>query len=537
MPMNSITAISAVDKRVAASMTRLLPQSCVEINRKDGYGDWQTSMELALSVCRLLKSLGVNPKVIIEPTCGKGHFILAALQVFDGIEDVYGIEIYNPYLDDLRYVLQKQSSLQNVRVHLYNCDIFDFDFSEIKQSIAGREVLVLGNPPWVTNSKLGLMHSDNLPKKSNFKKVKGIAAITGKGNFDIAEYICGLVFDCVSDEKSTVALLLKNSVIKNIVYEQRHGRYTVSCISQYIIDAKKEFGASVSAALLCMKRGNVAAKTCHVSDFYTLRSVRDYGWVAGNFVSDVALYDRYGYIDGISPLEWWSGVKHDCSKVMELTFKNGKLINGFGREVDVEDNIIYPLLKSSDITGNEISEVRKYVIVSQKSINEDTSLLKQTSPKAYGYLNEYAHLLDNRGSSIYKNRPRFCLFGIGQYSYKRYKVVVSGLYKHTSFSLVRSVNNKPVMLDDTCYMLGFDNYDEALFTQRLLNSAPVQAFIRSLLFDDAKRVINKDLLMRVDLLKAASIINPEDLGVSGDAMERYISFLKTKVKPKQSMLF
>ena len=56
---------------------------------KEEYGDWQTSMELALSVCRLLKEQGINPHVIVEPTCGKGHFILAALQTFDSIEDIY----------------------------------------------------------------------------------------------------------------------------------------------------------------------------------------------------------------------------------------------------------------------------------------------------------------------------------------------------------------------------------------------------------------------------------------------------------------
>ena len=108
---------------------------------------------------------------------------------------------------------------------------------------------------------------------------------------------------------------------------------------------------------------------------------------------------------------------------MELTCKNGKLINGFGDEVDVEEEMVYPLLKSSDVTGGEIYRTRKYILVPQKSINEDTSLLEHKMPKVYKYLNMYANLLDNRGSSIYKNKPRFCLFGIGQYSFKKYKVM------------------------------------------------------------------------------------------------------------------
>ena len=537
MAVNSFSASQAINRQSVTSVSRPLPRSRGLMHDKDEYGDWQTSIELALSVCRMLKKQGVNPKVVIEPTCGKGNFILAALQVFGDIEDVYGIEIYNPYLDDLKLKLREQSCIQKARVHLYNCDIFNFDFSEIKQAVAGREVLVLGNPPWVTNSKLGLISSGNLPKKSNFKKTKGIAAITGKGNFDIAEYICNLVVGVVSGETGTVALLLKNSVIKNIVYEQRSGRYAVNSILQYAIDAKKEFGVSVSAALMCMTLGDLATTTCQVKDFYTLQPVKNYGWVGKNFVSDIALYHEYGGIDGHSPVEWWSGVKHDCSKVMELTRENGKLINGFGDEVDVEEEMVYPLLKSSDVTGGEISETRKYVVISQKSINEDTSLLEYKMPKAYKYLNTYANLLDNRGSSIYKNKPRFCLFGIGQYSFKKYKVAVSGLYKHIRFSLVHSICDRPVMLDDTCYMLGFDGYKEAFITYRLLNSAPVQAFIGSLLFADAKRVVNKDLLMRVDLLKAASIVSSKDLGVSVNDMEMYVSYLRTKFPPKQALLF
>lgn len=131
---------------------------------------------------------------------------------------------------------------------------------------------------------------------------------------------------------------------------------------------------------------------------------------------------------------------------------------------------------------DKTSTSRKFIIITQKSTSEETEWLKSKCPKTYQYLIENAELLDKRGSSIYRNRPRFCLFGIGKYSFKRYKVVVSGLYKHTYFTLVESPNGKPMMLDDTCYSLGFDEYDNAFAAQCLLNSIPIQAFIRSLLF-------------------------------------------------------
>ncbi len=45
---------------------------------------------------------------------------------------------------------------------------------------------VIGNPPWVTNSRQGKNSSLNVPLKSNIYGLKGIDAITGKSNFDIS---------------------------------------------------------------------------------------------------------------------------------------------------------------------------------------------------------------------------------------------------------------------------------------------------------------------------------------------------------------
>jgi hypothetical protein len=512
-------------------------------NRDDKYeyGDWQTSMELALSVCRLIKSQGISPKVIIEPTCGKGNFILAALQTFDDIEEIHGIEIYKPYLQHLKIAILQyfidNPSAQKVKINLYHHNIFDFDFSSITQSIGKRETLILGNPPWVTNSKLGEIQSTNLPTKSNFKRFKGLDAITGKGNFDIAEFICERLINYFSGSHVHIALLIKNSVIKNIVCEQKHNRFPISQINQYNIDAKREFGASVAASLLQLSLGNSIAQKCVVRDFYTNRSLKEFGWINNCFVADIEAYKQFQYLDGVSPLVWWSGMKHDCSNVMELTLQDDKLLNGFNQTVDIEDEMIYPLVKSSDIKNDIITSVRKFVIVTQKTTSDDTKRLKTTCPKAYKYLIEHSEFLDKRSSSIYKNRPRFCLFGIGCYSFKKYKVVVSGLYKKPYFSLLGEINGKPVMVDDTCYLLGFDNYKYALLTQRILNSPSVQSFIHSLLFIEAKRAINKDLLMRINLLEAIKHFNRDEIDAIETEWNNYISFLSLNAIPKQSSLF
>lgn len=506
---------------------------------REEYGDWQTSMELALSICRLLKERGVNPQVIIEPTCGKGHFILAALQVFDNVEEVVGIEIYKPYLDELKIQLlqyyMSHADRPKASIHLYHQNIFDFDFASVKKSLGGREVLVLGNPPWVTNSKLGGISSVNLPQKTNFKKLGGLDAITGKSNFDIAEYITRKMIEFLAGEKANLALLLKNSVIKSIVYEQQNSGLMIDALYQYVIDAKKEFAVSVAASLLYLSVGHAAVKYCQVKDFYTRSDISKYGWIDNHFVADADAYRQYKFIDGTSPLMWWSGLKHDCAKVMELTFDGERYINGLNETVDIEDDMIYPLLKSSDIKGDVISSVRKYVIVTQKSTTEDTRWIKLKRPRTYQYLVSHAEYLDGRGSRIYQGRPRFCMFGIGPYSFKPYKVIVSGLYKQPNFAVVAPIDRKIVMLDDTCYMLGFEKKSDALITQCLLKSEAVQTFIGSLLFSDAKRVINKELLMRIDLIKALDSFSGKAFDQS--ELQPYKALLKAHIAPEQFSLF
>ena len=154
-----------------------LTQELPDQKEKEEYGDWQTNYALALSVCRLLKNKGISPQIIIEPTCGKGTFLMAATEVFDGIECMYGVEIYKPYLNALKMqVLENALNGKKLprRMELFHSNVFDFDFQSIKKTHKDRRMLVLGNPPWITNSKLGSIKSSNLPKKSNFKHQKVI---------------------------------------------------------------------------------------------------------------------------------------------------------------------------------------------------------------------------------------------------------------------------------------------------------------------------------------------------------------------------
>jgi hypothetical protein len=108
-------------------------------------------------------------------------------------------------------------------------------------------------------------------------------------------------------------------------------------------------------------------------------------------------------------------------------------------------------------------------------------------------------LLDARKSSIYDKQPSFAVFGVGSYSFAPWKVAVSGLYKRATFTVVGPHQGRPVVLDDTCYFLPFDDERSARRAALALRSELASDFLAARIFWDAKRPITKGILQALDL--------------------------------------
>jgi len=519
------------------------------------YGDFQTNSGLAKSVTLFLKEKGLEPDIIVEPTCGQGNFIIAALQSFPNAEKVIAVEIYKPYIWETKfnivdfYIENPRNKKPEIEIHHFN--VFDFAFHAIAKQYSNREVLVIGNPPWVTNAKLSTLESGNLPPKSNFKKHAGLDAITGKGNFDIGESVSLMMFDAFQHSTGHFAFLVKIAVIRNVVFDQKQRGYKIAAFQKLNIDSRKEFNVSVGAALLFCKFNSGPEYACREYDFYdSNKCVLEFGWVNDKFVSDTGLYKGTSDIDGMCPVEWRQGIKHDLSSIMELERANGHFVNGLKQEADLEEDLVYAVLKSSDLKEPVIAQTRKYTIITQKKIGQDTSFIREKFPKTFAYLHANKPLFDLRKSGIYDNKPDFSIFGIGDYSFSPFKIAISGLYKTFSFSLVLPIANKPVMLDDTCYLLGFGNLEFAAYTLILLNSDKTRAFLQSITFLDAKRIFTKGILMRIDLYKLATLFSETalrqeihslnekyDLQISPGKWGEYLESLKPGPVTRQMDLF
>ena len=480
------------------------------------YGDFQTNAILANQAIFYLASKNISPEILIEPTCGKGSFILAALGNFKHLNHIFGVEIYKPYVWETKFNVVDFFLLHPDRkrpeILISHCNVFDFDFKPIALHHPGKETLVIGNPPWVTNAKLGSLHSINLPKKNNLKNHSGLDAITGKGNFDIAESITLKMMEAFQHVSGHLLFVVKNSVIKNLVHDQIHNQYRIGSLEKQRIDTNKEFNVSVNASLFVCKFNSEPALVCQDFNFYDNQNpFNKFGWSDGKFVSNIDNYLHTKLIDHMCSFLWRQGLKHDCSSVMELDKLNEFYLNGFDEKVNLEDGLVYGILKSSDLKNTYIAQTRKFTIVTQKKVGQETNYIEKNYPLTYNYLKSHKTYFDGRKSSIYKNKPSFSIFGIGDYSFKPYKIAISGLYKTFHFTLVLPQDNKPVMLDDTCYFIGFETIEYAIYSLILLNSDITTQFLQSVTFADAKRTFTKDILMRIDLLALAKITKKEYL--------------------------
>lgn len=347
------------------------------------FGDFQTPLNLTRDVCSVIVRTGFLPASVIEPTCGRGAFLQAALEAFPNTTHFLGVERNDEYV---QHALTAAGQAGNGRkVQILQCDFFDADWMNL---VAGspKPLLILGNPPWVTNAAIGALNGANLPAKTNLDNLRGLDALTGKSNFDISEWMLRKNLEWLADTPGMLAVLCKTAVARRVLFHAWSQTLPIESAELRRIDAKLYFGAAVDACLLIVKlQPGASSKQC--DDYSSLLATEPqsvFGLRDGMLVADVQLYDRRSELLGCGLSGWRSGIKHDSSDVFELTPRDGGYENGLGVHVDIENDLLFPLLKSSDLAGNR--RPRKWLLVPQRTITGSPEDLQRTAPKAWQYL-------------------------------------------------------------------------------------------------------------------------------------------------------
>jgi len=460
------------------------------------FGDFQTPSALAGEACDLLARLGERPDYIVEPTAGKGAFLIAASQAFPNAV-LRGWEINPDYVDEARQALADKAASERATIECQ--DFFTKDWDAQLSHLRGA-LLLLGNPPWVTNAGVSVVNGSNLPAKENLQGLKGMAARTGKANFDISEWMLLRLLGAVRERNVSMAMLCKTSTARKFLAHAWKHEKRIASAALYRIDAQIHFGAAVDACLLYVRTGDAGPREADVFDSLSAANpATRIALVGKDMVSDSHKYKRLRHLEGVSPFRWRSGIKHDCAAIMELVSKsNDAFENGNGELVRLENEFLYPLLKCSDLANGRTTSER-VILVTQKKMGEDTAAIEEIAPRTWEYLQRHKERFLARKSSIYKDAAPFSIFGIGEYTFAPWKVAISGLHKNMRFQVVGPLNGAPVCFDDTCYYISFERESDARLVCAVLNSAKCRQFIESLVFADSKRPITVELLQRLNI--------------------------------------
>ena len=476
------------------------------------FGDFQTPDELARSVAILLKEKHcIQPSTIVEPSCGKGSFVRATLKTFPEAK-VIAADINPTYVQRTKQSIAKYTNAEVADIMI--SDFFETDWKSIISEQNGH-TLIVGNPPWVTSSELSLLNSKNSPTKSNFQSRRGIEAITGSSNFDISEWMLLQYVEWLSCCVGTIAILCKYSVARKVLRRVEHlpqqRRFSGHI---YLIDTKNYFNASVEACLFVLCSEASTSDCVVYADLKDSQPVRTIGTRQGVLLNDIKTYERLIHLEGRDlAYVWRSGIKHDCAKVMEFKQTGRHVQNGFNATYLLERTYLYPLLKSSDVNNGRISDCRRLALVTQKKVGADTSVIEEEAPRTWQYLLEHESLLEKRRSSVYRGKPPYSIFGVGAYTFKPWKIAISGLYKALNFQLIGPIEDRPVVFDDTVNFLSFETESEAAFIYSILTSKPASDFLNSIIFWDEKRPVTIRVLKRLSLKATAKELN---------VLERYL---------------
>lgn len=454
-------------------------------------GDFQTPESLATKIWGTINVSQYD--VIVEPTFGQGSF-LTTLPAGTRAQ-VVGWEIDPDYFRQTmtRLETHPQFGLMNLGLG----DVFRVNRRDLFLD-NNASVLVIGNPPWVTNSEQSTLGGQNTGTKRNLKSLTGLAAKTGKANFDISEAIILHLVDILKNaQNAQFALLGKFTVIRNLIQFLRSDP-RVGEFEFHRINALKDFGASVDAGLIKFRVGHNVKRgeLCKVFDDVGGNLQSTVGIVDGRFVYDLRSYSTNGFLERNerATYVWRQGIKHDLRDILELREMNGLLINRLGEKVEIENAALYNYYKSSDIFHGRRP---RYVIpIYQYDLKDTLEDLPVRYPLLYSYLERHKDAFSNRKSSIYRNKNPFVVFGIGEYTHAPFKIAVAGFYSEPVFRLL-TPDVYPSTVDDTSYAISVTNYLEANYIHAILNLDCVKEFLCSISYPGDKRRFSKDVLDRV----------------------------------------
>ena len=353
---------------------------------------------------------------------------------------------------------------------------------------------VIGNPPWIKwdflskeyRDKLSILYLDIYKLFSH----KGMKASLGYAHDDISILFTYIAMDKYLAKNGKLTFVLKQTLYKSIAGEQFRSfaiekineTIPVKCIKVHDMLKLNPFGQGQETSVITLEKnaktsypvqydvwnkkiknrlkqsdtGSFVKKNCEIikMDAYpdpTTKSITA-PWITipkgepiPKFSSIGNYYKaRHGVVNDLNSLflvEIVKEVDEQLVQVRNLGDKGKKKIKTVTKNLEKE--LLFPLIKPRDAKRWGITTYQ-YMLVPQKKAGENNeSEMRVNQPKTYAFLNSFKKELATRKSKWFYGgeKPFYSLFGIGDYTFQKYKIVWCCMSYQPNFSVVSEIQD------------------------------------------------------------------------------------------------
>lgn len=401
----------------------------------------------------------------------------------------------------------------------------------------GKFDYVIGNPPWINWQSLPdeyRIQTKHLWNEYGLFVHSGMDTILGKGKKDLSTLMTYVAVDKYLKDNGKLAFLITQSVFKTSA-GQGFRRFQLgkngSPFQIVQVDDMNELnpfeGASTKTTLFVLRKGYATKypvqylywrKTIkgerpgYDSTFDEVRAMtkafqyiaepvntedKTSTWLTGRPLALKAVRKVLGKSDYIAHAGVYSGGANGVFWLELLTKRPDGLnvvkniTEGAKRSVEqitteIEPDLLYPLLKASDIKRWKIQNLYIYMLMTQdpqKRKGIDLRIMQLQYPKTFTYLKRNENILMKRESQAVKNLMTgglfYSIFSVGDYTYSKYKVVWPSIASDINAVVIGSHEGKIIMPQHIATFIGTEDIDEAHYLCAVLNSLIVRFSILS----------------------------------------------------------
>jgi hypothetical protein len=562
------------DPAESRDLLKTLYQQLFPKGVRRGLGEYYTPDWLAEHVLSELGYVGDPDKRILDPACGSGTFLVAAInrirRWYDEhratcgfgeselcrriLDNVVGFDLSplavmaarTNYLIAIRDLIGR---MDRVEIPVYLCDSIltpsehsglfsDTSLDNGKgpsARLAGQVDYVAGNPPWIVwdNLPADYRHRTKpLWKHYGLFTLSAAAARHGGGKKDLSMLMLYANADAYLKQGGKLGFVITQTLFQTKGAGDGFRRFRIGAAGQWLrvlrVDDMVGFqpfpGASNWTSTIILEKGR---ETVYPVPYYRWSLVEDCAspsiadWAASFDVKrcDAEPIDRrkvnspwlirpkslhadLGGLVGPSDYVAHSGA---CSggangvywlQILKMA-PGGALVQNLAErsktsvatlQRTIEPDLLYPLLRWGGLSRFRASP-SDYLLLAQDPETRtgiDESIMRQSYPRAYAYLQEFRENLQRRAAyKRYQSRsPFYSMYDVGTYTLAPTKVVWRRMDRRINAAVVEETDDphlglRPVIPQETCVLIQAQSSAEAHYLCAVLNSAAANFIVQS----------------------------------------------------------